>query len=151
MLFFEGWRKVMKRIGMWYEKLYLFLTSSIELCCKIPYKVIVQGRLYPAFFQICLFSPQEVPSLPFYINIQKIRIKILKSFLKFLLSLNIFSLTVSLFNLYVMIILVIQLSLIWLVSKMINTWPKKFLYYPLSKIGVFGFLIFWIFRKKTKK
>ena len=37
------------------------------------------------------------------------------------------------------------------VWKMVNTWPKKFLCYPLSKIGVFDFLISWIFRKKSKK
>ena len=37
-----------------------------------------------------------------------------------------------------------------LVWKMVNTWPKKFLCYPLSKIGVFGFLISWISRKKTR-
>ena len=37
------------------------------------------------------------------------------------------------------------------VWKMVNTWPKKFLCYPLSKFGVFGFLIPWIFRKKTQR
>ena len=33
---------------------------------------------------------------------------------------------------------------------MVNTWPKKFLCYPLSKIGVFSFLISWIFLKKQR-
>ena len=37
------------------------------------------------------------------------------------------------------------------VWKMVNTWPKKILCYPLSKIGVFEFLISWIFRKKNKE
>ena len=39
-----------------------------------------------------------------------------------------------------------------LVWKMVNTWPpkKNILGYPLSKIGVFGFLISWIFRKKQR-
>ena len=37
------------------------------------------------------------------------------------------------------------------VWKMINTWPKKFVCYPLSKIGVFDFLIPWMFRKKNKE
>ena len=36
------------------------------------------------------------------------------------------------------------------VWKIVNTWPKKFLCYPLSKIGVFDFLISWIFRKKKR-
>ena len=38
-----------------------------------------------------------------------------------------------------------------LVWKMVNTGPKKILCDPFSKIGVFDFLISWIFRKKTKK
>ena len=33
-------------------------------------------------------------------------------------------------------------GLIW---KMVNTWPKKVSCYPLSKIGVFGFLLSWFF------
>ena len=37
-----------------------------------------------------------------------------------------------------------------LVWKMVNTWRKRFLCDPLSKTGVFDFLISWIFRKKTK-
>ena len=37
------------------------------------------------------------------------------------------------------------------VWKMVNTWPKKSLCYPLSKIGAFDFLISWIFRKKNKE
>ena len=37
------------------------------------------------------------------------------------------------------------------VWKMVNTWPQKCLRYPLSKIGVFDFLISWILRKKSKK
>ena len=37
------------------------------------------------------------------------------------------------------------------VWKMVNTWPQKFLCYPLSKIGVFDFLISWIFRKKKQR
>ena len=37
------------------------------------------------------------------------------------------------------------------VWKMVNTWPKKFLCYLFSKIGVFDFLISWIFRKKKQR
>ena len=43
-----------------------------------------------------------------------------------------------------------SLSLTELVWKMVNTWTKKKLCYHLSKIGVFGFLISWIFRKKNR-
>ena len=42
-------------------------------------------------------------------------------------------------------------SILGLVWKIGNTWPKKFLCYPLSKIGVFGFLISWIFREKKQR
>ena len=38
-----------------------------------------------------------------------------------------------------------------LVWKMVNTWPKKLLCYPLSKICVFDFLIYWIFREKKQR
>ena len=41
-----------------------------------------------------------------------------------------------------------ETGLVW---KMVNTWPKKFLCDPFSKIGVVDFLISWIFGKKTKK
>ena len=37
------------------------------------------------------------------------------------------------------------------VWKMVNTWPKKFLCYTLSKIVVFDFLLSWIFRKKEQR
>ena len=43
---------------------------------------------------------------------------------------------------------VIAVELVW---NMVNIWPKQFLCYPLSKIGVFGFLISWIFRKKKQR
>ena len=42
----------------------------------------------------------------------------------------------------------LQFGFVW---KMVNTWPQKFLCYPLSKIDVFDFLISSIFRKKSKK
>ena len=37
------------------------------------------------------------------------------------------------------------------VWKMVNTWQKILLYYPIPKIGVFGFLIPWAIGKKQKK
>ena len=37
------------------------------------------------------------------------------------------------------------------VWKMVNTWPKKNLCYPVSKIGVFDFLLSGIFGKKNKE
>ena len=39
-------------------------------------------------------------------------------------------------------------GLIW---KMVNTWPKKFLCYPLSKIGVFDLYPEFVEKNKEKK